>query len=603
MSYACRVDALAYLWRHPDVLGVQSLWSLAAAFGAALAAAAVLSAAALLGELVAGRRLEPPAAAALGLGLLGHALILLGSAGALLLLPAAAFGLPALRRALSGPRPHRVVLLAGGWVLFSLAVRAAAPPTDWDALAYHLPIVQAFLESGPLVRLEPWLHAGVPAHMETLYMAAMALAGECAPAFVHLGTLLLLLSSLRGAVPKAGGLACLLLMCQPAVLQAAPTAGSDLGCALFCLWAVRLWIRWVEAGERRDLAFSGLFLGMAVSSKFVGLFAAAPLGFLILARCLRLREGRAFAAWAACALLAGAPWYLRNAVYWGNPFYPYLADWFSADPAMLSLAARAAAKAVEGVPKTALNLVLLPLRLVWDSPRFWAEPGWLWGSFLLALAAGARRPGLRARCAAAFGAGYLLLWFAVVQNGRLLLPVMPWLALAAAALALEAWSAGPWRRALAAGALAAGLAPILRSGPGTAAFAALDLVPRGAPVSGRERYKQLLVEPYESFSWMDENLPADAKVLLAGEVRGYYLRRPYVWGDPLNEVQLGYERLADARALAARLRGLGVTHVQVSPGLPPLLPEVVSGAAAKLDGLLKRAVLLHEARGYRVYQI
>src|SRR5579859_6860232 len=145
-----------YLLRRPGALDGTSvsLW-LTRGLWPALVAAALWALFLGLGRRALRALGAPPrdglgdaSAAALGLGLFGSALGLLAAAGALRPAPMAALALAAAATAWGAlwplpalPRPGPRAGTAAGllaYAAFSAVVRAAAPPTDWDARAYHL---------------------------------------------------------------------------------------------------------------------------------------------------------------------------------------------------------------------------------------------------------------------------------------------------------------------------------------------------------------------------------------------------------------------------------------------------------------------------------
>jgi 4-amino-4-deoxy-L-arabinose transferase-like glycosyltransferase len=102
------------------------------------------------------------------------------------------------------------------------------------------------------------------------------------------------------------------------------------GMALFLLAAANGYVRGLPAGQRAWWWIAALYVGIAVGSKQSSL-AAVVLLFAFIAWYQRYGDGvpwtRAVvkaAAITAVACLAGAPWYLRNWVYLGNPVWPFL---------------------------------------------------------------------------------------------------------------------------------------------------------------------------------------------------------------------------------------------------------------------------------------
>ncbi|MBI4249014.1 MAG: hypothetical protein HY611_05880, partial [Elusimicrobia bacterium] len=294
----------------------------------------------------------------LGLALTAHLLFLLGllqrlrpafAWGLLILQTLAAWrGLWSLRRRAPpetpGPRAPVDWLLASLmafclWAAWHALAGALAPPSDWDSLAYHLPIAKAVAKTGALASM-PWmLHSRWPSAMELLYAWTMLLGDHRLSQILHAACGLAaawLLWAAAGEIEtrrekprpaeglrKARWCAAALFLTLPVFTLYAPTAHNDLGLSLmvlsslFCQWKV-----WSEPRTEDYFwpALAGCFAGFAASIKYHGLFwAAASLA------AIPLRRWPVF----LCAFGAAAcPWYLRSWILTGNPVWPFAYRWF-----------------------------------------------------------------------------------------------------------------------------------------------------------------------------------------------------------------------------------------------------------------------------------
>ena len=114
----------------------------------------------------------------------------------------------------------------------------------------------------------------------------------------------------------------LLLPFIPWVLHQASSALVDLIMAALLIAALAFGHEYRSSRRRLDAAAAGLSLGLACGVKFVTL-AYLPLVILpVLSAFIARRDGRAFLAFSLTGLLAGAPWYVRNAWLTGNPLFP-----------------------------------------------------------------------------------------------------------------------------------------------------------------------------------------------------------------------------------------------------------------------------------------
>jgi hypothetical protein len=148
------------------------------------------------------------------------------------------------------------------------------------------------------------------------------------------------------------------------------------------------------------------------------------------------------------------------------------------------------------------------------------------------------------------------MWFFLSQQVRYLTPVF-----------------APLAVVLAVG-LAAASSPLVRIGGGI--FVALALignlymhVPLAQVafqvVSGQVSEREYLIETlpglYEASEEWVNKLPADSRVALYQENRGFYFDRSYFWANDLHHNMIPYDRLQNGNELADELRKFGITHV------------------------------------------
>lgn len=504
--------------------------------------------------------LDGIAAAALGLGLLGQAVFLLGWAGGLkepqmlgllaVAMAAAATGLS--RRSgtweMLGPKSVVGGLSAGllAFAAFHLLVSSLAPPVEWDVRAYHLALPEIYLREGRLAEV-PWIiHSHWPHLMEVLYSLPLALGRDGAAALIHAGACALLAAGvfLAAAGGTAGTAAILILAGQPALLRGAPTAHADGACALFLFASAAALARWSEKRGDGWLAAAGLLAGLSASTKLFGAAGAASWTLYIAWRTRRRREAALFA---ACAAAIVGPWLLRTWLPTGDPFWPLL----GLDPAAAVFAARYKGS----------NL--------WT----WPPPAWLsthhGPAFLLipfvglaALGRGRRAAGELER--ALWVPVPLLLVLAARHHEawRFLIPAYAPAALACGRWAQAAFSAGGARRLAAAALVLFGAAPMAGLTQNNELFAVLGLRSQASPESApRTLYEDRTIDVSGFYREARAVLPPRSKVLLFREVRGYGAGFDYQWGDPMNQTLVDYRRISDPEALTRRLKELGITHV------------------------------------------
>ncbi|HEY7832236.1 MAG TPA: phospholipid carrier-dependent glycosyltransferase, partial [Ktedonobacterales bacterium] len=381
VSWGLGQTAARLLGAAADLLAVGWLWLAAGALGQALWRALRLP--------LPGRAAARLAGTVLGLGALGLVAFGLGLVG-LLHLPTALLllGLPVVlfwREALAQARwwwhaargwwragwdagaVERVALLFAAATSALSLLTALLPPTAWDALAYHLPIVRADTTAGRIV-LDPASPQGYQPQLVEMLNALLALArggdGAAAPLHAACGGLAVALVALlawRVGGPRVSVRAGALALAIPLVTTIAGWAYVDLALAAAELAALAALAEWSGAhgaggaGEadgmpgpdsaangaraaRGWLLVAGLCAGLALDIKYTAAYTLAalvPLIAFVAWRSARRASGgaswlrrllaaaRPTAAFAALALLVGCPWLLRNALVAGDPIFPY----------------------------------------------------------------------------------------------------------------------------------------------------------------------------------------------------------------------------------------------------------------------------------------
>lgn len=489
----------------------------------------------------------------LGAGAVGFALITLAAGWARLLYPVAfitffvatsAFGAVVAAdrvRRLTMPRFRArwelalVGLLALYGALSLLAV--SAPISSPDALLYHAADPASFERAHRIFEI-PWNSSSYePFSVEMLVLDGFLLwnsvQGAYAPlllAFVALVGVVGFTSRLAGRA--AGLVAGAVFFAQPFMLWEATSVFIESGLALTVVLAGWNLYRFVRFEEPTALVLAGVFAGAAAGVKFLGLFVALTIAGVGAALAWRRLSYRRALVFALPAVAVALPWYVKNAVLTGNPFYPHL---------FAGLNPSAAAELREamqsfGYGRSLPDLLLLPARLLADAKPFdggeFLSPLFLtFAPVTLLLCAERRRIG-------AVWAGIILFvvaWFATTQQARFLIPLMPVLAVLAALGALALASHGRLGRLLAIGGTASALAVgVVASGVYAAQFAPV--------VAGTESSEQFLrekVSNYDGVEWLNGNLGPNDRV--ATDIWALlYLRVPHTtfgtMGDllPLN---------------------------------------------------------------------
>lgn len=541
---------------------------------------------------------------ALGLGVIGHLTLLMGSLR--LLYREAAFALlsvsllislvelmdnrAAYRQAIARLRlPEKVhwfpvvlvLLLFVNW-LYPLFANALVPAYNWDAVAYHLAIPKIYIQNHAITYISFIPYSNWPLETELLFAFGLLLSSEPLAQLITWTALLLTCAALywfgrQNFSGEVGLLAAVLFASTPMVTTLAGTGLIELPLTLYTLLATLTFLKWVQSGEKYSWILSAIFGGLAASTKlngalvplFLGLFVALVTAF---GRPASLAKAvKRFALYGLVAFAVVAPWYAKTWVQTGSPFWPFLYpllggnNWDVLGSEYLFGFIR-----LPNMPLTPVNWLAGLWKLTVDSVNFGPSRvtlGWLYLA-LLPLAIPAvifSKPGQRQiiRWLAVLGVVYYTSWFFQTHQTRFLMPATSVLALLAAIGVMWLWSLFQERWA---GWIKVGLVVALFALSWLAAPADRALLTSHWPyLSGQMTRRQFLtskVPGYETYAYANKNLPGEAYVWLAlYESRGYYLDRNYMWANPISQRALHLENFQDAGQLAQELRARGFTHI------------------------------------------
>ncbi len=589
----------AALWKNALNLAVKlawlaSLWFLAAAVGAACSRLLRLK----------GSRLEAwLLASALGFGTLS--LILLGLAAGgwfsphflktLFLVSVAAAMAAApwwnhwLPRESPGPSrrltPVEIAALAGiAAAILLQALGALAPEVFYDSLLYHLALPKLYLLNGRLIGVPQNLYSGLPAALQMLYGLILSLTDDRLASLWHASTGWAAAAAIyalgkRLVSRSAGIFAAFAVMTMPLTIYTGWACGVDLGAAFFFSAGALALLRWSSRQEesQSDLIAAGLLLGFSCGTKY------NVLPFACLLVLLHAWQTRRFGSpWRSTAILAAAmavalsPFLVKNIVFFHNPVYPFLRGLFG-DPGWICDWASFLSAAGSRHPFSEWREILLQPWITstgswpkgdWPGPVYLILLPWL---FLLR----PRRHEARSLLVAA--AGCYALWALSTSLVRFLLPASGLLALGAA-IALENGSLPRWLRRIGwLAALYAGAFNLQLS------FQLGEQIGQWQFLEGRISRSDYLKTPrhtyglpyYAAADFINRELPPEAKVLVLGESRTYYIERDCLSASVYDRHPFWTEvqQAKDGTDLLERLRRRGVTHLFLNAQLFILRPD------------------------------
>jgi len=228
--------------------------------------------------------------------------------------------------------PIRLLLIAGFIVAALSLLQALLPPIGYDGLYYHLPIPKLYLESGRIYPTPEFTPAGFPLLGEMLFIVGMAVGSDTFSQLMNLVFAVLLAAATikagqRWAKPFGGWIAGAMLLGMPIISIWATLPYVDFAWALFEFLGVYALLLWGERMRASNAILAGLMFGLALGTKYLAL---GGLLFIVLAAIIIWRRerlltlARLIIPLIAAAVIVGAPWYIKNWIWYSNPVYPLL---------------------------------------------------------------------------------------------------------------------------------------------------------------------------------------------------------------------------------------------------------------------------------------
>lgn len=545
-------------------------------------------------------------AAAAGLGAFAMFVAALGVSGLLYawaaavpLLALAAYGVYDLsRRAPGASRGARFRPGDAGWtdkaaaalllfaVLLSLA-GALSPEIFYDSLVYHLAVPGFYAIKHRIAHLPYNLYSNLPLTHGMLYTAALLVKDEILAKLINYSALVLTAAAVLAAGARwlswrAGLWGALIFYTVFHMMTASWNAGAEALLAFFSVASLYAALNFKEE-EKRWMWLAACFAGLAMGVKYTGLFPAAGVMLVCARKALRPGPGQAgrapaavakdLAVFALIASLFVAPWLIKNCVYKGNPVYPFATGVFpldaGSDPAkvegfmgetrqMGSLKLKdwvlhpwnvTMGKAGNSEYFTPLFLFLLPLAplLAGSGPCAGGVLCALWTYFLAVWLAWSCASTMVRFLMPAYPAAGLLIGHCLCSGGHRALKGVLRLVALATCLAGVYWallffySQGRWK-------------PVLGQLPKEEY---LSHTPPNYPFSH-----------YTAIKFINEKLPPDAKTLIVGDGRSFYMKKDFIVSSVFDKTPLVEYALVSGGgdAMYARMKADGLTHLLLNVG-------------------------------------
>jgi len=460
--------------------------------------------------------------------------------------------------------------------LLASLLSVLTPAIGNDALIYHLAVPKLFLKHHGFYFIPGNIFAHYPLSSEMLFLIGLALRGDILAKGIHFVMALAVLVSMcqfsRHYISKTSfvPLALLVFYTIPSVFVNSHMAYNDLTITLYTFLALYAFVNWFSLRQIGWLILCGVLSGLAIATKYTALLVPflGCLGILWASRHHQTSNRhvlRFLLVYVTCTVVVGSPFYIKNLIMTGNPFYPFLYRVFDGrgwDPEQARLYDLFVQSL--GMGQGILDYLLLPWNLSFHakmhSPQF---DGVLGPVFILTLpfAIGMRRIAIGAKIVMAYCLFTFMFWASSAQQIRYLIPIFPFLAI------MTGYVLSYYRRRKAVFAL---LVIFIAAGLGFNGYHIGKDFLKIKPVSvitgheDRDAFLNRLVPSYGIFQYINTYLPEDSKIFfIYMRNLGYLCDRPY-YSDSMFEsytIEKILGRCTGPGEVYVALREMDFTHI------------------------------------------
>ncbi len=478
----------------------------------------------------------------------------------------------------------KLFFVVGLAALLLALLQTFTPPFDYDGLMYHLQGPRLFLEAGRIIPIpENWL-TFFPSTWEMVYMLGMGLGSDVFAKLIHFSTLLLLILATyvfgkRFLSEKGGWLSSAMMVGMPMMLIWGGFAYIDMAWSLFQFLAIGLFLIWIKDRNGKYLVLSGIMQGLGLGVKYIALYGAAIIVLFVL--WLSWKETKPkfdfkqtvtnLLTFGLPALIIALPWYAKNAIWTGNPFFPFFIQSEIINPEEMKIWFDY--RASFGVGTRWYDYFLLPFNIYLNFYKFssfvvfgdYPNP-----SFLLALIYPLIRKKIQGNRQPLdflfiFTSIQFVIWATGSQQNRYLMPIFPTLSILAGSVIISLmdhkWRIN-WGRVIAIGLV------------GGMTISSLALMVRFMSIirpneylfgdTSKSEFLAAYVKDYRAIEYINGNLPEDALVFMPWDGRGYYCDGKCYPDTGQSAWAALVQKTENIDNVSSWLRVKGMTHILIS---------------------------------------
>lgn len=217
--------------------------------------------------------------------------------------------------------------------MFFLFAKALWPAVFYDAITYHLGVPNYYVLEGKISYIPYDSCAAFPFLGEMLYTLGILISGAKLAQFINIFIFLCIVLTvydfIRNFIPNTPpAIPAMLCLSTPAFMDISICYTNDLFLAYYSLLLIYSFFMWERQQEKGVLIFTGICGGLGLSVKYIAL-TYVPVLLIFFAVSIWRKNlwksyGKAIITGCIACLLISAPFFIKNLLYTGNPFYPGL---------------------------------------------------------------------------------------------------------------------------------------------------------------------------------------------------------------------------------------------------------------------------------------
>ena len=442
----------------------------------------------------------------------------------------------------------------------------------------------------------------MPFTVEMLYTLGVAFGSDSLSQLIHLSFAILFVATVYSLARRISSrtVACysvLILLAIPILPIWAGFAQTDFGTALFDIFGIYCILTWLDSGDRKWIALSGIFMGLAFGTKYIEASAVALL-FIVIGILSWQKSHKVpyheLGIYTLAFTIVALPWVIKNMIWFGDPLFPFLLGGKKLDPERIQLFYTYAQ--TNGSVHDLLDWLLLPLRMYVKPQDFEgimadvSRPSYL---FPIIIFYPFVRRSKKSNLLIIIIVARYLLWSVGPRATRYLLPVYGLLSIETSFVIDGLIQRYKQKIPVRLGSHSLiGLLLLVTLSLQIVLFIGTNPIPVIIGSESKDTFLRSVVSSYSAISFADKTLKDGDLVLPTGDGRSYYCNKVC---DDNDDQFLWYRLLAsspDVASFISKISERGYTHILVSkPDIDFFVSRDQDGGISRSVGFLEGEVL------------